>query len=126
MTHSSQLEKFFVSFDFWLLAASNLVVTGASGIRLDKGRGAWGGLLAGYPLGAKPLPLIQCEGVGMYRVLIAECKQEISSFNPVASHYDDFIITFGDAFAAQHQGVQSEVAGALGVFGARDDVEVIP
>jgi microcystin degradation protein MlrC len=61
----------------------------------------------------------------MYRVLIAECKQEISSFNPVASHYDDFIITFGDAIIAKHQGVQSEVAGALGVFGARDDVQVI-
>src|SRR5690349_5702250 len=62
----------------------------------------------------------------MYRVLIAECKQEVSSFNPVPSHYDDFTIAFGDALLAQHQGVQSEIAGALGVFGARDDVQVIP
>jgi microcystin degradation protein MlrC len=62
----------------------------------------------------------------MYRVLIAECKQEVSSFNPVPSHYDDFTIVFGDALLAQHQGVQSEIAGALGVFGTRDDVQVIP
>jgi microcystin degradation protein MlrC len=62
----------------------------------------------------------------MYRVLIAECKQEVSSFNPVPSHYDDFTITFGDAIVAQHQGVQSEIAGALGVFDVRDDVRVIP
>lgn len=61
----------------------------------------------------------------MYRVLIAECKQEVSSFNPVPSHYDDFTIAFGDALLAQHQGVQSEIAGALGVFGAHD-VQVIP
>ena len=33
----------------------------------------------------------------MYRVLIAECKQEVSSFNPVASHYDDFTHAFGNA-----------------------------
>jgi microcystin degradation protein MlrC len=62
----------------------------------------------------------------MYRVLIAECKQEVSSFNPVPSRYDDFTVTFGDAIVAQHQAVQSEVAGALGVFGARDDIRVIP
>jgi microcystin degradation protein MlrC len=62
----------------------------------------------------------------MYRVLIAECKQEVSSFNPAPSHYDDFTITFGDTLIAQQQGVQSEIAGALGVFGARADVQVIP
>src|SRR5262245_36441497 len=62
----------------------------------------------------------------MYRVLVAECKQEVSSFNPVPSHYDDFVVTFGDAIVARHQGVQSELAGALSVFGARDDIHVIP
>src|SRR5262245_45680257 len=62
----------------------------------------------------------------MHRVLIAECKQEISSFNPIASQYDDFIVTFGDAIVAQHHGVQSEVAGALGVLGAQGDIQVIP
>ena len=62
----------------------------------------------------------------MYRVLIAECKQEVSSFNPVPSHYDDFTIAVGSELVAQHQGVQSEIAGALGLFGARDDVRVIP
>ncbi|HEU5102504.1 MAG TPA: M81 family metallopeptidase, partial [Roseiflexaceae bacterium] len=62
----------------------------------------------------------------MYRVLIAECKQEVSSFNPVPSRYDDFTIAFGDALLAQHQGVQSEIAGVLGVLGARADLRVIP
>jgi len=62
----------------------------------------------------------------MYRILIAECKQEVSSFNPVPSHYHDFTVAFSDAILAQHHGVQSEIAGALGVFGARDDVRVIP
>lgn len=62
----------------------------------------------------------------MYRVLIAECKQEVSSFNPVASHYGDFVVSFGEAIVAQHQGVQSEIAGALAVFGSRADVAVIP
>jgi microcystin degradation protein MlrC len=62
----------------------------------------------------------------MYHILIAECKQEVSSFNPVPSHYDDFTVTFGDAIVVRNQGVQSEIAGALGVFGARDDIRVIP
>jgi microcystin degradation protein MlrC len=62
----------------------------------------------------------------MYRVLIAECKQEVSSFNPAPTHYDDFTIAFGDAIVAQHRGVQTEVAGALGVLGQRDDIQVIP
>jgi microcystin degradation protein MlrC len=62
----------------------------------------------------------------MHRVLIAECKQEVSSFNPAPSHYDDFTVAFGEAIVAQHQGVQSEIAGALGVFGAHDDIRVIP
>ncbi len=28
----------------------------------------------------------------MYRILVAECKQEVSSFNPVLSRYGDFEI----------------------------------
>lgn len=62
----------------------------------------------------------------MYRILIAECKQEVSSFNPAPSSYSDFEIVFGDAVLARHhRGVQSEIAGALPVFAARDDVEII-
>jgi len=62
----------------------------------------------------------------VYRILIAECKQEVASFNPVLSHYDDFSVSFGDDLLARHRGVRSEVAGALGVFDARADVQVVP
>jgi microcystin degradation protein MlrC len=62
----------------------------------------------------------------MYRILVAECKQEVSSFNPVPSHYDDFVVSFGEAILARHHGVMSELAGALDVFGARDDVQIVP
>ncbi len=62
----------------------------------------------------------------MYRILIAECKQEVSSFNPVASHYDDFVVTFGETLLERHHGVQTELAGALAVFNARNDVQCIP
>ncbi len=62
----------------------------------------------------------------MYRILIAECKQEVASFNPVLSHYDDFSISFGDDLLARHRGVRSEVAGALSVFDSHAEVEVVP
>lgn len=62
----------------------------------------------------------------MRRILIAECKQEVSSFNPVASRYDDFDVAWGAAVLARHRGVWSEIAGALEVFEARDDLELLP
>lgn len=62
----------------------------------------------------------------MARILVAECKQESSSFNPVPSHYEDFSIAAGDDVLARHRGVRSEMAGALSVFGARPDVQVVP
>ncbi|MGV3722234.1 MAG: M81 family metallopeptidase, partial [Actinomycetota bacterium] len=62
----------------------------------------------------------------MPRILIAECKQEVSSFNPVTSGYEDFNISRGEQLLARHRGVQSEVAGALDVFAGRDDVTLVP
>ena len=62
----------------------------------------------------------------MPRILIAECKQEVSTFNPVPSHYDDFLVAHGEAILRQHAGSQSEIAGALSVFAATAGVEVIP
>jgi len=62
----------------------------------------------------------------MPTILVAECKQESSSFNPVLSHYEDFSIAAGDDVLARHRGVRSEMAGALSVFGARPDVLVVP
>jgi len=62
----------------------------------------------------------------MPTILVAECKQESSSFNPVLSHYEDFSIAGGADVLTRHRGVRSEMAGALSVFGARPDVQVIP
>jgi len=52
------------------------------------------------------------------RVLIAECKQEVSAFNPRLSRYEDFAIDRCAALLAYHRGVRNEVGGALRVFGA--------
>jgi microcystin degradation protein MlrC len=52
----------------------------------------------------------------MGRILVNECKQEISSFNPVLSTYDDFLIDRGEALLRYHRAVRSEVGGALSVF----------
>ena len=62
----------------------------------------------------------------MRRILIAECKQEISSFNPVASRLSDFRVAGPKALFALHRGVMSEVAGALSVFEAHSDLELVP
>src|SRR5690242_1937301 len=65
-------------------------------------------------------------GECMMRILIGECKQEVSTFNPALSHYGDFIIRTGAAMLDEQRGGRSEVAGALSVFEARPDVELVP
>jgi microcystin degradation protein MlrC len=60
------------------------------------------------------------------KILIAECKQEVASFNPVLSHYEDFRVSFGDDIVARHREVRSEVAGALSVFQSDASVQVVP
>ena len=62
----------------------------------------------------------------MYRILVAECKQEISTFNPVPTQYADCTLHRGDELFAYHRGIQSEIVGALEVFATRPDVEPIP
>lgn len=62
----------------------------------------------------------------MFRILVAECKQEISSFNPVTSTLADFETLWGAAFLDYHRGLNSEMAGALDVFDARPDVKLVP
>jgi microcystin degradation protein MlrC len=62
----------------------------------------------------------------MSRILVAECKQEISSFNPIIGTYDNFTINCGDELLAFHQGRETELAGALEVFAAEPDIEVVP
>ncbi len=62
----------------------------------------------------------------MPKILVAECKQEVASFNPVHSHYDDFRVSVGGDVLSRHRGVRSEVAGALAVFESRVSVQVVP
>jgi microcystin degradation protein MlrC len=49
------------------------------------------------------------------RILIAQCKQEISSFNPLPSEYDSFHFERGDEMLAQ-QGLNTSLGGALPVL----------
>jgi microcystin degradation protein MlrC len=60
------------------------------------------------------------------KILIGECKQEVSSFNPAPSHIGDFVIVTGEDIFRHHRGGISEMAGALAVFDARSDVETVP
>ncbi|MCC6704336.1 MAG: M81 family metallopeptidase, partial [Thermomicrobiales bacterium] len=46
----------------------------------------------------------------------AECKQEVSTFNPALSGRHDFVYSSGDDIAAFHDGIDSEIGGALEVF----------
>ena len=62
----------------------------------------------------------------MRRVLIVECQQEVSSFNPVPSGYGDFQINRGNELTKARRGTQTYVGGALAVLEARRDVEIVP
>ena len=61
----------------------------------------------------------------MPKILIAECKQEVSTFNPHLSSYEDFRIREGDAILRYHRRVGNEVGGALEVFD-QSSVELVP
>ena len=62
----------------------------------------------------------------MPRILVAECKQEVSSFNPVRSRYTDFVVTRGKDIVDFHEGLNTEMRGALDVFHSRTDIELAP
>ena len=62
----------------------------------------------------------------MPRILIAECKQEVSTFNPVPSRYDDFRIVSGQTMIDYHRGVREEISGALSAFDEASDIELVP
>lgn len=61
----------------------------------------------------------------MSRILMLDCKQEVSSFNPLPSQYEDFLIERGDAMLG-HRGLNTEIGGALSVFDARSDLAAVP
>lgn len=50
----------------------------------------------------------------MKRILIAECVQEIASFNPNQSELDSFRLSTPDQLFPEHRPLRTEIAGALG------------
>jgi len=62
----------------------------------------------------------------MKRILIAECKQEVSTFNPHLSGYDAFAVRRGEEITRYHRAVRNEIGGALSVFDRRADAELVP
>ena len=59
------------------------------------------------------------------RILIAGCAQEVSTFNPVLSTYEDFNVYFGDALIEEVMGKNSEVAGIVDVLNGDGDIEIV-
>jgi len=62
----------------------------------------------------------------MRKIIVAECEQEISSFNPKLSEYSLFEVLHGEELFAAHTGAETCVRGALDVLRERDDLELIP
>ena len=58
------------------------------------------------------------------RLLLVECMQEISSFNPVSSEYENFHIERGEEMRAQ-AGLNTAIGGALAVFEAAGATPVL-
>jgi microcystin degradation protein MlrC len=63
--------------------------------------------------------------VAMPRILITGCEQEISTFNPVACHYDTFNILRGKDLIEVNRGRNSTVGGAVKHF-EQVGVEMVP
>lgn len=62
----------------------------------------------------------------MPRILVAECKQEVSSFNPVPSRYADFRIVRGPELLRYHAGVREEMGGALEALATDSNLTIVP
>ena len=62
----------------------------------------------------------------MPRILIAECKQEVSTFNPHRSGYGDFGVRRGRELLDYHRTVRNEIGGALSLLDPMPDVELVP
>jgi len=60
------------------------------------------------------------------KILIAECKQEVSTFNPHLSGYEDFRIRRGTELLDYHRIVRNEIGGAASVFDQNSQVELVP
>lgn len=62
----------------------------------------------------------------MIKILVAECQQEVSSFNPKLSGLENFVLRQGNSILEYHRTGRHEMGGALGVFDPRPDVELVP
>ena len=65
----------------------------------------------------------------MKRILIAQFKHESNSFTPKATTLDDYrkrSLVFGDEVVQRYAGTESELGAFLEIFGAREDVEILP
>lgn len=62
----------------------------------------------------------------MQRIVMAECKQEVSTFNPAPSRYEQFRVVQGQALFDHHRAVREEVGGALSIFDTAPGVELVP
>ena len=62
----------------------------------------------------------------MKRILIAGLYEEVGSFNPLLTRYEDFQIRRGSEILDELRGTNSMTAGGLAVFDARRDIEVVP
>lgn len=60
------------------------------------------------------------------KILIAECKQEVSTFNPHKSGVEDFGIRKGSEILSYHRTVRNEIGGALNILDGLDHVSLIP
>jgi microcystin degradation protein MlrC len=62
----------------------------------------------------------------MLKILIAECKQEVSTFNPNHSGYEDFGIRYGNELLDYHRTIRNEIGGALSILDAIEHVTLVP
>lgn len=60
------------------------------------------------------------------RILVVECKQEVSTFNPNRSGYDDFNVWTGQEFFDHHRDVASEGCGVCDVLAECPEFELVP
>lgn len=61
-----------------------------------------------------------------FRVLIAEVKQETSTFNPMPTLYDEFRIYSGEDIFTAYRETKTELAGAFDVFDEDGRIEIVP
>lgn len=50
------------------------------------------------------------------KILVAECKQEVSTFNPAMTGIEDFVLSQGSEIVGYHEGLPTELGGAIDVF----------